>query len=283
LAREQKEGAGRVRRSIGGSDLVDFDPFILFDDFKVQAPAVLPDHPQRGYETVTYMLEGTLFHEDSAGNSGYLPAGNVQIMTSGKGIIYNEKPFGPEMTRSLQLWVSLKSTEKFVEPGYQELKDEDVPQAQGTGVQVKVIAGESMGIKSSFNTRTPILYLDFKLDPNTVFIQPTPGEYNCFIYVLEGKVSVGGGENEKKEKEVKQYFTGVLSKGKNVRLSTKDEGARLVLIGGLPTNEWIVKHGRLVMNDKKGIAQAMQDFGLAMNGFENGIQWLNARKAKDEL
>jgi len=282
FAREQAEGVGaRVRRSIGG-EVANFDPFLLLDEARVKAPAGFPDHPHRGFETVSYLLEGSFFHEDSKGNSGLLEPGDLQWMTAGRGIVHSEKPHGNDLTRGLQLWVNLKKSDKMVEPAYQELKDKNIPRAKAPGVEVKVIAGESLGIKSGVRTRTPTLYLDFKMDPHSTFIQDTPEDWNCFAYVLDGKLQIGGDENNA-GKLVQSSYTAILSKGKQVKLQTVEDGARFVLIGGQPLNEPVIQHGPFVMNTREEIYQAIRDFQTGSNGFENGVQWLQQRAEKDEL
>ncbi|XP_017823967.1 pirin isoform X3 [Callithrix jacchus] len=176
LSREQSEGVGaRVRRSIGRPELKNLDPFLLFDEFKGGRPGGFPDHPHRGFETVSYLLEGgSMAHEDFCGHTGKLNPGDLQWMTAGRGILHAEMPCSEEPAHGLQLWVNLRSSEKMVEPQYQELKSEQIPKPSKDGVTVAVISGEALGIKSKIYTRTPTLYLDFKLDPGAKHSQPIP-------------------------------------------------------------------------------------------------------------
>lgn len=176
LSREQSEGVGaRVRRSIGGPELKMLDPFLLFDEFKGGRPGGFPDHPHRGFETVSYLLEGgSMAHEDFCGHVGKMNPGDLQWMTAGRGILHAEMPCSEEPAHGLQLWVNLKRSEKMVEPQYQELKSEEIPKPSKDGVTVAVISGEALGIKSKVYTRTPTLYLDFKLDQGAKHSQPIP-------------------------------------------------------------------------------------------------------------
>ncbi|XP_063099054.1 pirin isoform X3 [Cavia porcellus] len=176
LSREQSEGVGaRVRRSIGRPELKNLDPFLLFDEFKGGRPGGFPDHPHRGFETVSYLLEGgSMAHEDFCGHFGKMNPGDLQWMTAGRGILHAEMPCSEEPAHGLQLWVNLRSSEKMVEPQYQELKSEQIPKPSKDGVTVAVISGEALGIKSKVYTRTPTLYLDFKLDQGAKHSQPIP-------------------------------------------------------------------------------------------------------------
>lgn len=151
LSREQSEGVGaRVRRSIGGPELKMLDPFLLFDEFKGGRPGGFPDHPHRGFETVSYLLEGgSMAHEDFCGHVGKMNPGDLQWMTAGRGILHAEMPCSEEPAHGLQLWVNLKRSEKMVEPQYQELKSEEIPKPSKDGVTVAVISGEALGIKVS--------------------------------------------------------------------------------------------------------------------------------------
>ncbi|KAK1347044.1 hypothetical protein QTO34_000906 [Cnephaeus nilssonii] len=151
LSQEQSEGVGaRVRRSIGRPELKNLDPFLLFDEFKGGRPGGFPDHPHRGFETVSYLLEGgSMAHEDFCGHVGQLNPGDLQWMTAGRGILHAEMPCSEEPAHGLQLWVNLRSSEKMVEPQYQELKSKEIPKPSKDGVTVAVISGEALGVKVS--------------------------------------------------------------------------------------------------------------------------------------
>ncbi|XP_074156041.1 pirin isoform X1 [Sminthopsis crassicaudata] len=307
LSREQAEGVGaRVRRSIGRPELKNLDPFLLFDEFKVAKPAGFPDHPHRGFETlaelvlegktshfkissdvclepanstmqlnyewVTYVLEGgSTSHEDFCGHSGKMDPGDLQWMTAGRGILHAEMPCSEEPVHGLQLWVNLKSSEKMVEPQYQGLKSKDIPKPSRNGVTISVISGEALGVKSKVFTRTPTLYLEFKLDQGAKHSQPVPEGWTAFIYTMSGNVYIGpDGEQQK----VEPHHSAVLGEGDSVQVENKDpERSHFVLIAGEPIKEPIVQHGPFVMNTEAEISQAIIDFTSGKNGFENARNW----------
>ncbi|XP_067663838.1 pirin-like isoform X2 [Haliotis asinina] len=270
LSVEQDEGVGaRVRRSVGRSELRNLDPFLMLDEFKVAAPAGFPDHPHRGFETVTYMLSGSFRHEDFCGHKGVINAGDLQWMTAGKGVVHCEMPHGKQEGHGLQLWVNLAAKDKMVEPAYQELLDKNIPRSSKDGVTVKVIAGESYnGIKSPVYTRTPTLYLDFKLDPGASVSQPLPSRWTVFAYVLSGHAIFGGSEGS-------PHHTLVLG-GEGDRIDIENKGSEtchFVLIAGKPLNEPIVQHGPFVMTTQAEIRQAITDYQTGRNGFEKAASW----------
>ncbi|XP_071087175.1 pirin-like isoform X1 [Haliotis cracherodii] len=270
LSVEQDEGLGaRVRRSVGRSELRNLDPFLMLDEFKVGAPAGFPDHPHRGFETVTYMLSGSFRHEDFCGHKGTINAGDLQWMTAGRGVVHCEMPHGEHEGHGLQLWVNLAAKDKMVEPAYQELLDKDIPRSTKDGVTVKVIAGESYnGIKSPVYTRTPTLYLDFKLDPGASVSQPLPSGWTVFAYILSGQAIFGGSEGL-------PHHTLVLgAEGDRIDVENKgSETCHFVLIGGRPLNEPIVQHGPFVMNTEDQIQQAKADYFHERHGFEGARSW----------
>jgi len=273
LSKWQSEGRGaRVRRSIGRQELRNLDPFLLLDEFEGSGKdgGGFPDHPHRGFETVSYLLEGEFTHEDFAGNHGVLRPGDLQWMTAGRGIVHSEMP-GWEKTRGLQLWVNLAREYKMVEPSYQELLASEIPSAATSGVTVKVIAGSSMGIKSPVRTRTPTFYLDFKFLPGSNFTQDVPADWTCFAYILAGKFRFGGGE-------VVEAHNTVLfdTDGDGVEMEEtghSDSEGHLVLIAGRPIGEKVVQHGPFVMNTRQEIEQAFEDYQLGKNGFEKIKTW----------
>jgi len=264
LAKEQAEGMGaKVRRSIGTKELRNLDPFLMLDHFFVESPAGFPDHPHRGFETVTYMVEGKFVHEDFCGHKGYIGPGDLQWMTAGKGIVHAEMPASKGVNSGLQLWVNLAGKNKMCNPSYQELLDKDIPRTTRDGVTVKVIAGESMGIKSPVITKTPTMYLDFSLEPNSTVIQNVPSEFNGFAYILSGTAVFGT-----QGKLFNAFHTLVFDKGDSVEVTTKDSSVRFVLVAGLPLNEPVVQHGPFVMNTPQQIQEAMMDYQNGRNGFE---------------
>nr|GLL29388.1 pirin-like protein [Ipomoea trifida] len=271
LANPQSEGDGAlVRRSIGRPELKNLDPFLMLDEFEVSPPAGFPDHPHRGFETVTYMLEGAFTHQDFAGHKGTIGAGDVQWMTAGRGIMHSEMPAKAGANKGLQLWINLSSKNKMIEPGYQELLDKDIPRAERDGTQVKVIAGEAMGVQSQVYTRTPSMFLDFTLKPMAQHHQPIPESWNAFVYIIEGE-GVFGGLNSP---PVLAHHCLVLGGGEGLSVwNQSSKPLRFVLIGGEPLNEPVVQYGPFVMNTQAEIQQAFEDYRYCKNGFEKARQW----------
>ncbi|KAK3814814.1 MAG: RmlC-like cupin domain-containing protein [Linnemannia elongata] len=273
LSKEQSEGVGaKIRRSIGRPELRNHDPFLMLDEFDSDPNGGFPDHPHRGFETVTYMIEGQVQHEDFAGHKGTIGPGDLQWMTAGRGIVHSEMPVKTETRiHGLQLWINLPKEHKMCEPQYQELRDAQIPRATPQdGVVVKVIAGESHGVKSQVYTRTPTMYLDFRMDKNKTVTQTIPSTFTGFIYMLKGKAYIGD-----KEFEGKAHHTLTLSEdgAETVKIQTKDEEAHFVFIAGEPLKEPIVQHGPFVMNTEKEIYDTFVDYQYAKNGFERARNW----------
>ncbi|KAJ3267857.1 hypothetical protein HK104_005589 [Borealophlyctis nickersoniae] len=272
VSKQQSEGAGAmVRRSIGTYELRNLDPFLMLDEFYVSQGAGFPDHPHRGFETVTYMLDGSFQHEDFAGHKGTIGPGDLQWMTAGKGIVHAEMPLGDTLAHGLQLWVNLPKSAKMVPPRYQELLDKDVPRAKSEngGVVVKVIAGESLGVSAKVHTYTPIYYLDVKMEKGNTFEQTIPDQYTGFIYTLSGTAKFGSNQTQPEA-----HSTLVMSRlGNTVNVETTDSNVHFVIIAGDPIKEPIVQHGPFVMNDQKEIHQAIIDYQMGQNGFENAAAW----------
>ncbi|XP_069493279.1 pirin isoform X3 [Ambystoma mexicanum] len=273
LSVEQSEGVGAlVRRSIGRRELKNVDPFLLMDEFKGGRPAGFPDHPHRGFETVSYLLDGgSMAHEDFCGHAGKMYPGDLQWMTAGRGILHAEMPCSDEPAHGLQLWVNLRSSDKMIAPKYQELKNEDIPKPSKDGVTIAVISGEALGVKSKVYTRTPTLYLDVKLEQGAKHVQPVTKGWSAFIYTLSGKVHVGP---EGEQKMVEPHHTAVLDDGDTVSFENKDpEKCHFVLIAGEPIGEPVVQHGPFVMNSQEEILQTIADYQNARNGFERAKAW----------
>ncbi|KAK6930624.1 Pirin, C-terminal domain [Dillenia turbinata] len=271
LSKPQSEGDGAVvRRSIGRPELKSLDPFLMLDEFSVTPPAGFPDHPHRGFETVTYMLEGAFTHQDFAGHKGTIRAGDVQWMTAGRGIIHSEMPAGEGVQKGLQLWINLSSRDKMIEPRYQELINEDIPRAEKDGVEVKIIAGESMGVRSPVYTRTPTMYLDFTLRSSSQMHQSIPEGWNAFVYIIEGE-GVFGTLNSS---PASAHHALVLGPGEGLSVwnrSTKH--LRFVLLAGQPLNEPVVQYGPFVMNTQAEIQKTIEDYQYCRNGFEMARYW----------
>jgi len=273
LSKEQAEGAGaRVRRSIGRPELRNHDPFLLLDEFNVDNNGGFPDHPHRGFETVTYMLEGQFQHEDFAGHKGTIGPGDLQWMTAGRGIVHSEMPVKSNTrAHGLQLWINLPREHKMCEPQYQELLDKEVKRAHPEeGVVIKVIAGESHGVSSQVYTRTPTMYLDIKMDKSKTVVQSIPASYTGFIYTLKGNIFVGDNEFAGKSHHTLTFSE---DGAETVKITTKDEEAHFVLIAGEPLKEPIVQHGPFVMNSQEEIYETFVDYQSGQNGFERARNW----------
>jgi len=280
LSREQGEGVGaRVRRSIGRPELPNFDPFLMLDEFNVNKQGGFPDHPHRGFETVTYMFpdsEGSFQHEDFMGNHGFLKPGVLQWMTAGKGILHSEMPDpnskGP--AHGLQLWVNLAKKDKLCDPAYQELPKDKVPKVKVGGIEAHVIAGSALGINSPVYTRTPVHYIHFYMDAHSTLNQPIPSGWNAFIYSIGGDIAVG--PNPDPKKMIEAHHTITLTRGDDlsgVTVTTFEKAANFVLLCGEPINEPIVQHGPFVMNTRSEIMEAIRDYQLGRNGFERAPGW----------
>lgn len=272
LSIEQGEGAGaRVRRSIGRPELRNFDPFLMLDEFKVKRPAGFPDHPHRGFETVTYMLKGKFAHEDFAGHKGIIGPGDLQWMTAGRGIIHAEMPATDEENTGLQLWINLASKDKMVKPAYQELKSEDVPKVTKDGVTAIVIAGEALGVTSKVYTRTPTHYLHFIMEPNSRLEQPIPTGWNSFIYILSGQAYIS--RDDDKGLCDAHHTIALKPEGDGVTVVTKDKPCSFVIISGKPIGEPVVQHGPFVMCTQQQIRDTFEDYQQRKNGFEKAGTW----------
>ncbi len=262
-----KEGAGfYVRRPFPTRELDRIDPFLLLDhmepnDLGPGEAKGAPEHPHRGFETVTYMLEGTMVHKDSAGNRGTISSGDVQWMTAGSGVIHSEMP-SAELQRNggrlhgLQLWVNLPQRDKMMAPRYQDTLAQSIPvvDAPDKSVTVKVIAGESLGQSAIIQTRTPIIYLHVKMQPNAIFQQSIPANFNAFLYVLEGQVT---SSSKGAASDQLMLFN---QDGDSVVVGTGASGADFLVIAGEPLNEPVSRYGPFVMNTKSEIMQAIDDF-----------------------
>ena len=270
-----QDGEGvTLNRSFPNNFISEFDPFLLLDemgptDIKPGKQKGFPDHPHRGFETVTYLLEGKFEHKDSQDHAGTISAGDVQWMTAGSGVIHSEMPekeFSKNGGRlhGFQLWVNLPKSKKMMKPRYQEIPQSKIPTGttKDGNVTVKVIAGESLGAKAVIDTITPIMYLHFKLEPGSRIVQPIPEEYNVFAYVIKGKGVFEQGNNNNKivERENLVIFD---KDGKNVYIQTVEDlemPLELLLIGGIPLNESIARYGPFVMNTQQEIYQAIEDY-----------------------
>jgi redox-sensitive bicupin YhaK (pirin superfamily) len=259
------EGAGvRLTRVIGTAALDHLDPFLLLDEFKSDRPedyaAGFPDHPHRGFETVTYMLAGAMRHEDHVGHRGELVAGSVQWMTAGRGIIHSEMPRQKDgLLWGFQLWVNLPAREKMTAPRYQDIPPEKVPEVTlAEGVQARVIAGEAAGVRGPVEgIATRPLYLDLRMAPRSRVRLPLPPDHTAFVYVYEGQAAFGP---EERPQPVGTGQLGVLGEGDGVGAVAAEAGARFLLVAARPLREPIARYGPFVMNTREEIAQAVEDY-----------------------
>ena len=281
LAVEQAEGQGaRVRRSIGTPNLRNFSPFLMLDHFKIFPGAGFPDHPHRGQETITYLMQGGVDHEDFAGNKGTLNAGDLQFMTAGRGIVHAEMPRQNKdgsANVGLQLWVDLPEKLKDCEPRYRDLRASEIPSVDVDDgrATIKVISGQSHGIDSVKDLAyTPVWILDITLRPGAKVTQPLPQGWNAFSYVLEGDAWFGTGDQRTK---IAQYHNVVFEQeGDFVHVETDvdaTEDARLVIVAGTPLDQEVVQYGPFVLNSKEGVYKALVDYQTFQNGFERAKDW----------
>lgn len=256
------DGAGvALTRVIGQPALDMLDPFLLLDEFGSDQPgdylAGFPEHPHRGFETVTYMLDGCMRHGDNQGNSGLLTAGSVQWMTAGRGIVHSEMPEQKEgLMRGFQLWVNLPASDKMSAPRYQDIAPERIPEVDPeSGVHVRVVAGSFGGVIGPVSgVATEPVYLDIALEPGSQVTVPLPAGHNAFAYLFDGD-AMQAGEDVLGHREL-----GVFSPGDGVKLQAGDTAARALLVAGKPINEPVARRGPFVMNHPREIQQAVTDF-----------------------
>jgi quercetin 2,3-dioxygenase len=269
-----QDGEGvTLNRSFPNNVISEFDPFLLLDEI---GPTDLipgkqkgfPDHPHRGFETVTYLLEGKFEHKDSQGHAGIINSGDVQWMTAGSGVIHSEMPekefrkHGGKL-HGFQLWVNLPKSNKMMKPRYQEIPESKIPTGttENGNVNVKVIAGTSLGSKAVIDTITPIMYMHFKLESGYSIVQPIPKEYNVFVYVIKGK---GKFERRNNSQIIERGNLVIFGKdGKEVYIKAVEDSKvplELLLIGGIPIREPIARYGPFVMNTQQELYQAVEDY-----------------------
>ncbi|MEN5116927.1 pirin family protein [Luteimonas sp. TWI662] len=259
------DGAGvKLTRVIGTPQLPDLDPFLMLDEFGTDRAedylAGFPEHPHRGFETVTYMLDGRMRHRDNHGNEGLLVPGSVQWMTAGRGVVHSEMPEQQAgRMRGFQLWVNLPAREKMTAPRYQEFAPERLPVVEpAPGVTVKLIAGSVDGTAGPIaQPATEPLYLDIALAPGSAWAFDLPEGHNVFAYVYEGQTTVGEGEQMR---PLAAQELGVLGGGARLQLRAGEDGAKLIVVGGRPLREPVARHGPFVMNTREELMQAFVDF-----------------------
>jgi len=249
------DGAGvKLRRSLGASQLQRHDPFLMLDEFYSDDPsdylAGFPSHPHRGFETVTYMLDGHMRHEDNHGNRGDLGPGDVQWMSAARGIIHSEMPQQTEgRMRGFQLWLNLPAKDKMKPAAYRDIPAREIPRVGC----VKIIAGEYRGTQGPIHGgATDPYYFDVEIEPGGAFEAALPSGHNAFVYAYEGEATIGG-------KTLPQRAAGLLSEGDLVKVESA-KGAKLLLLAGKPLGEAVVQYGPFVMNTVQEIEQAIRDY-----------------------
>lgn len=264
-ALETSDGAGvRIKRSIGQQQNIRLDPFLMLDEFgSAEAAdyiAGFPSHPHRGFETVTYMIEGHMLHEDHLGNRGDLRNGGVQWMTAGRGIIHSEMPQQEEgVMRGFQLWLNLPAAEKMTEAGYRDIQPEEIPEIVFEGGKVKLIAG-NMEIEGQLHEgsvadrNTQPIYADIHLESGASVTLPVPEGHNAMLYLYEGTANLA-------DRALQRSAANILGdNGDRIALTAGESGTRLLLIAGKPIGEPVVQYGPFVMNTREEIEQTLRDY-----------------------
>ncbi len=252
------DGAGvNLTRIIGSPELNMLDPFLLLDEFGSDNPddyiAGFPPHPHRGFETITYMLNGKWQHKDSAGNEGKLGEGSVQWMTAGRGIVHSEMPIQTDgLARGFQLWLNLPKEKKMIEPAYQDIESEQIPIVKEKAGTVKVISGNFHGTVGPGQSHTPVLILDIQLLENSELTIPLTDGWNVFSFIYEGDVFAG--------QKLSKGQLAVYEKDGDVDFKTKDNKAGIFFAAGEPLNEPVARGGPFVMNTRGEVLKAFSDY-----------------------
>ena len=252
------------------------DPFLMLDAFGSDDAGDyiggFPDHPHRGFETVTYMIAGRMRHRDSTGNEGLLQNGGVQWMTAGRGLIHSELPEQEEgRMEGFQLWLNLPAADKMGAPGYRDIPTGDIPELRLAGVTARVIAGESHGVAGAVQkAHTEPLYLDVHLEPGATFEQALPAGHNAFVYVYRGELDVDAGPSRTRVPRERMAVLANAADRDGVRVQAGADGARALIIAGQPLNEPIAQYGPFVMNKQAEIFQAVEDFRAGKFGTPPG-------------
>jgi quercetin 2,3-dioxygenase len=257
------DGAGvRMTRVIGSHLLDSFDPFLLLDEFRSDDPndyiAGFPDHPHRGFETVTYMLAGRMRHGDNQGNTGLLGPGSVQWMTAGRGIVHSEFPEQQEgLMWGFQLWVNLPRSDKMTAPRYQDIQADEIPEVElGPGARARVLVGSVGGTAGPVTgVATEPVYFDLGLEAGASFTAALPPGHNVFAYVYSGDAKIGAAATAIARGEL-----ALTTPGATLPITAGSQGARLIVVGGRPLNEPVARYGPFVMNTADEIRQAFADY-----------------------
>ena len=259
-ALEVTEGAGvKIFRSIGTPTRRNLDPFLMLDQFSTYNPddyvAGFPDHPHRGFNTFTYMIDGYMRHGDSMGNSGDLGPGGAQWMKAGSGVIHSEMPQQESgRMRGFQLWINLPAAQKMTAPEYQDIRPQAIPEVNLDDATVRVIAGEFEGRRGPVtDAHTNFHFLDIALEPGVHFEHAVPAHDTVFIYLFEGDATIG-------DDALQEQQLAVLDDGERISITAGSHAARFLLVSGSAIGEPIVQYGPFVMNSRDEINQALEDF-----------------------
>jgi redox-sensitive bicupin YhaK (pirin superfamily) len=268
--RPTRDGAGvRLTRVLTGEWHQRLDPFLMLDQFGSDDPkdygAGFPDHPHRGFETITYMIAGRMRHQDSSGAEGLLQNGGVQWMTAGRGVIHSEMPEQEEgVMEGFQLWLNLPSHQKMCAPWYKDIQSEQIPEFNTPeGVHVRVIAGRSHGVSGAVDRPasdypSDPLYLDLHFSGDQSFTQPLPASHNAFVYVYRGQLQVLDAQGQAQDLDL--HRMGVLANDGDGVVLRASAGSKALLIAGRPLREPIAQYGPFVMNTREELMQAVEDF-----------------------
>ena len=252
------DGAGvNLTRIIGSPELNMLDPFLLLDEFGSDNPddyiAGFPPHPHRGFETITYMLNGKWQHKDSAGHEGLLGDGSVQWMTAGRGIVHSEMPIQTDgLARGFQLWLNLPKEKKMIEPTYQDIHAEQIPILKEVFGTVKVISGEYNGVIGPGKSHTPVLIMDIRLNPECEITIPIMDGWNAFGFIYEGDVKSG--------ESLSKGQLAIYNTEGHIHFKTNSTQASIYLVAGEPLNESVARGGPFVMNTRDEVLKAFEDY-----------------------
>jgi len=258
------DGAGvKLKRVIGTPALDSIDPFLMLDEFGSDDPdawiAGFPDHPHRGFETVTIMLDGRVKHADSVGNRGVLESGDVQWMTAGRGIIHSEMPEHADgRLRGFQLWVNLPGRLKMTAPRYQDVSAARIASVVSGGATVRVIAGDALGVSGAAKTLIPVRLLDVTIRPDTAFEIDVPDSHACFFYIYEG--TVRGPDRAGKPRDLTKGELAVLEGNGAVAIAAGTSEAKVLFADGEPIREPVARYGPFVMNTRDELVKAFDDY-----------------------
>jgi len=255
------DGAGvKLVRVLGYADTAEFDPFLLLDAFDSTNPSDyvkgFPWHPHRGIETITYLIEGDIEHQDSLGNKGSIKNGDCQWMTAGSGIIHQEMPQKAPRMLGAQLWLNLPASEKMTAPAYGDIKSNQVPEVKSEDGTVRIIAGEYCGTIGAFKGKhVPATYLDVSLNPNTTWFVESSDDENLVVYIFQGEAIFGSSGRKRVQEKRAVLFT----PGNHLQVTAGEEGIRFILLKARPLKEPIAWGGPIVMNTKEELALAFAE------------------------